>query len=164
MSPIHPRLFEKADSIARSAQCHTESKAVNMKKKSVKLPISEISSEDGASELLSSPEMHPYVRLMMKGMVDETTVQSELKVIAALPLEKRYVWRVASALKWGFADFESVNVAVDRETLSPDDLVKIAELLRLRPVQFCIFLKTLFGTENMERMMLAAIKAAEQEG
>jgi hypothetical protein len=133
-------------------------------KKSKQVPMSEIASEEGASELLSSPEMHPYMRLMMKGMVDESTIQSELDEMAALPLEKRYVWRVASALKWGFADFDSVNVAVDRETVSPDDLQKIAELLRLRPIQFCIFLKTLFGTEDMERMMSAAIKAARQEG
>ena len=133
-------------------------------KKSKKVPISEIVSEDGASELIGSPEMHPYMRLMMKGMVDETTIQSELDEMAALPLEKRYIWRVASALKWGFADFDSVNVAVDRETVAPDDLQKVAELLRLRPIQFCIFLKTLFGTENMERMMVAAIKAARQEG
>src|SRR5258706_14686624 len=135
-----------------------------MNNKPKQVPISEIASEDGASELIGSPEMHPYMRLMMKGMVDETTIQSELDEMAALPLEKRYIWRVASALKWGFADFDSVNVAVDRETVAPDDLQKVAELLRLRPIQFCIFLKTLFGTENMERMMVAAIKAARQEG
>jgi len=37
------------------------------------------------------------------------------------PLEKRYVWRVASALKWAFADFDTVTVEADRQTLSPED-------------------------------------------
>jgi hypothetical protein len=38
-----------------------------------------------------------------------------LEVVRQLPLEKRYVWRVASALKWGFADFDNVNVNADRK-------------------------------------------------
>jgi hypothetical protein len=78
-------------------------------------------------------------------------------------LEKRYVWRIASALKWGFADLESVSIEVDRQTLSPEDLRRLAELLRLRPAQFCIFLKTLFGAEAMERLMLDGIEAARRE-
>ena len=40
-----------------------------------------------------------------------------LKEVAALPLEKRYVWRVASTLKWAFADFDSMNMEADRQTL-----------------------------------------------
>ena len=90
-----------------------------MNKKSKNVPISEFSAEDGADDLLSSPEMHPYARLMMKGMVDGNTVESELTEIAAMPLEKRYVWRIASALKWGFADFDDFTVAADRDTLKP---------------------------------------------
>jgi hypothetical protein len=98
----------------------------------------------------------------MTGLLNAQAIEPHLKEIAALPLEKRYVWRVASALKWGFADFESVNVEVDRQTLSPEDFQKIAELLRLGPTQFCIFLKTLFGSEDMERMMLSGIATAKQ--
>jgi hypothetical protein len=30
--------------------------------------------------------------------------------VAELPLEKRYVWRVASTLKWAFADYDSANI------------------------------------------------------
>src|SRR5439155_19760826 len=133
-----------------------------MNKKINQVPIKDLISEEGADELLTSPEMHPYVRLLMTGFLNKQAIEPHLKEIASLPLEKRYVWRVASALKWGFADFESVNVEVDRQTLSPDDLQKVADLLRLRPTQFCIFLKTLFGTENMERMMLSGIATAKQ--
>jgi hypothetical protein len=118
-----------------------------------------VSEEGGAARTGKLPEMEPYIRLMMAGM-QHADITTNVQEIAQLPIERRYVWRVASALKWGFADFESVNVAVDRQTLSPDDIKKIAELLRLRPMQFCMFLKTLFGTENMERMMSEAIKVA----
>jgi len=78
-------------------------------------------------------------------------------------LAKRYIWRVASALKWAFADLETVNVNVDRQTLSSEDLRKVAELLRFRPLQLCIFLKTLLGQEAMERMMAEAVALADQE-
>ena len=50
--------------------------------------------------------MQPYLGLLKTPNVEE---------IAALPLEKRHVWRIASALKWGFADLDSVYVPVDRE-------------------------------------------------
>ena len=72
-------------------------------------------------------------------------------------------WRVASALKWAFADLETVSVNVDRETLSKKDLETLIELLRLRPIQFCIFLKALIRTEGMERLMKDGIEGAKRE-
>ena len=127
------------------------------------IPIKNLISEDGAHELATSPDMQPYIRLMMAGMQDQDTTP-HVEEIAALPLEKRYVWRVASALKWAFADLETVSVAVDRQTLSQEDLGKVVELLRLRPIQFCIFLKALLGEDAMERFMNAAIVGAKQVG
>jgi hypothetical protein len=62
----------------------------------------------------------------------------------------------------GFADFDNLNVAIDRETLSPEDRARVAESLKLRPMQFCIFLKALLGAEEMQRMMVQAIKVAKQ--
>jgi hypothetical protein len=55
------------------------------------------------------------------------------------------VWRVASALKWGVADFEDWNVVADRKTLKPGDATKVLQLLKFRPIQFCTFLKALVG-------------------
>jgi hypothetical protein len=63
----------------------------------------------------------------------------ELEAIRQLPLEKRCVWRVASALKWGFADFDSLNVEADQQTLTPDDFAKVMELLKYRPIQSAFF-------------------------
>lgn len=124
---------------------------------------SSLKMEDGAKELLSAPEMQPYSRYIEAAM-SGGDVDPSVREIAALPLEKRYVWRVASALKWGFADFEDWNVVVDRKTLQPDDFDKLMKLLRFRPIQLCMFLNALVGTDEMERLMNHAISVAKQEG
>ena len=123
---------------------------------------SSLKMEDGAKELLSAPEMQPYSRYIEAAMFGGD-VDASVQEIAALPLEKRYVWRVASALKWGFADFEDWNVVVDRKTLQPEDFDKLLKLLRFRPIQLCMFLKALVGTEEMERAMNNAIAVAKQD-
>jgi hypothetical protein len=38
----------------------------------------------------------------------------------------------------------------------------VLDLLKLRPMQFCIFLKALVGVEEMQRMMVEAIGVAKQ--
>ena len=116
------------------------------------IPIKDLISEDGAHELATSETMQPYLRLLKAGLQNKDTTP-HVEEIAQLPLEKRYIWRIASALKWGFADFDNVYVGVDRETLSEEDLDQVMELLRSRPIQFCLFLKALVGGEAMERMM-----------
>ena len=133
-----------------------------MSDKNFKLvPVESLKMEDGAEELMSTPEMQPYLRYIEAAML-EKDVGPSLREIAELPLEKRYVWRVASALKWGFADFEDWNVAVDRKTLQPEDAAKVMQLLRVRPIQFCMFLKALVGVEEMERLMNQGIAAAKE--
>src|ERR1700687_589852 len=77
--------------------------------------IEDIHTEDGVRELLSSPNMRPYIQ-MAKALQDRKGVQSCLESLAKLPLEKRCVWRITSVLKWAFADFDSTRVAVDRHT------------------------------------------------
>jgi len=102
--------------------------------------LSSIKMEDGAKELMNAPEMQPYLRYIEAAML-EGDVAPPLLEIAELPLEKRYVWRVASALKWAFADFDDWNVAADRNTLNQEDGDRLLQLLRFRPLQFCMFLK-----------------------
>jgi hypothetical protein len=63
------------------------------------IPIYKLRQEEGAHELATSPEMEPYLKFaaaVMQGS-DPTL---ELEAIRQISLEKRYVWRVASALKW----------------------------------------------------------------
>src|SRR5207248_2554518 len=103
------------------------------------IPIKNLITEEGAHELASSPDMQPYMDLIMAEMQGCDTAP-QLQAIRDLPLEKRYVWRVASALKWAFADCETLNVEVDHKTLSIDDRARLAELLKHRPLQLCLFL------------------------
>ena len=119
--------------------------------------------EEGAEELMSSPEMRPYVELM-EALIGKEDASSQVGKIRQIPLEKRYIWRIASALKWAFADFDDVCVSVDRQTLSPEDLAKVMELVKHRTTQFCVFFKELVGTEEMERLMNQGIAVAKEEG
>ena len=105
--------------------------------------------------------MKPYMNLVLAVMGDKDATAA-IAEIAALPLEQRYVWRVASALKWDFADFESLNVEADRQTLSPEDQEQLEETLKQRPLQLCMFVKTLFGEQEMQMMMVQAIKVAKR--
>src|SRR5450759_2658262 len=75
--------------------------------------------------------MKPYLNFA-KAVIQDHDPSPELEVIRRLPLEKRYVWRVASALKWGLADCESLSVEADRQTLKPEGHAKIMELLKFR--------------------------------
>jgi hypothetical protein len=125
------------------------------------IPIKDLVSEDGAHELATSADMKPYLEYL-KAEIQGHDTAPHLRTIAELPLHKRYVWRVASALKWGFADFDDETVGIDEQTLSPEDFAKVRELLKFRPVQFCLFLKALLGAKEMERIMAEAIAMAKQ--
>ena len=57
---------------------------------------------------------------------------------------------MVSALIWVFADFENLDVVADRRTLGQGDLYKLVDELRLRPLQFCMFLAALYGEDRME--------------
>jgi hypothetical protein len=132
-----------------------------MDPKSKKVPIKDLKTEDGADDLVASAMMRPYMRLA-EAMLKNQGLKDAVATIGDLPLKQRYLWRVLSALKWGFADFDSVNVVIDRKTLKPEDRKMVAELLQHRPVQFCMFLKALVGSEAMEQMMTQAINVAKQ--
>ena len=72
------------------------------------VPLRDLKAEPGSEDLLDSPEMQPYMNLMLAEMQGWDT-GSAIAALTALPLEKRYVWRVASALKWAFADSETAS-------------------------------------------------------
>jgi hypothetical protein len=126
-----------------------------------RLPNNALRQEPGAHELATSPDMEPYLEFI-KAVMQDHDPAPELERIRQLPLEKRYVWRVASALKWGFADFNDLGVEADRRTLTSEDFARVMDLLKLRPMQFCMFLKALVGVDEMQRMMVQAIGVAKQ--
>ena len=128
-----------------------------------RIPVNELRQEEGAQELAESADMEPYLNFAV-ALMQGNDPAPELEAIRQLPVEKRYIWRIASALKWGFADFDDLGVDADRQTLSPEDFAKVMDLLKLRPMQFCILLKTLVGAQEMQRMMVQAIGVAKQQG
>jgi hypothetical protein len=127
-----------------------------------RIPIKNIISEEGAHELATSPDMKPYLEFI-KAVVQDHDPAPELEAIRQLPLEKRYIWRVASALKWGLADCESLSVEADRQTLTPEDIAKVKELLKFRPMQLALVLKVLVGADEMQRIMIEAIGVAKKQ-
>ena len=121
------------------------------------IPLRDLKMEPGAEDLLDSPTMEPYLKLALAVMGHQDPAPAVAE-ITALRLEQRYTWRVASALKWAFADFENLNVVADRRTLSQEDLDRLVDLLKHRPLQFCLFLSALFGEEQMEKVILASVQ------
>lgn len=126
-----------------------------------RIPINKLHQEDGAQELAESADMEPYLDFAM-ALMQGNGPTAELEALRQLPLEKRYVWRVASALKWAFADFDDLSVDADKQTITAEDFSKVMDLLKLRPMQFCLFLKALVGVAEMQRMMVQAITVARQ--
>jgi len=131
--------------------------AKNNEESTKQVPIADLKVDPTAEELMDSPAMKPYAKLALAAM-GHKDVGPVIKEIAALPLEARYTWRVASALKWAFADFENLNVVADRGTLCQEDLDRLVDLLRLRPLQFCMFLAALFGEEQMETLISSSVQ------
>ena len=50
-----------------------------------------------------------------------------------------------------------MDVVADRDTLTPEDKARVLGLLRLRPIQSCMFLKALVGADEMKRLMIQGI-------
>jgi hypothetical protein len=121
------------------------------------MPLRDLKMEPGAEELLSSPALEPYMNLAL-AVMGHKDVHPAIEEITALPPEKRYRWRVASALKWAFADFENLNVVADRRTRSQEDLDTLVDLLTVRPLQFCMFLAAFFGEEQMETINAGSVQ------
>ena len=121
------------------------------------IPTRDLKIDPTAEDLLDSPAMQPYMKLAL-AVMGHTDPNPAVAEIAALPLESRYTWRVASALKWAFADFENLNVVADRRTLSQEDLDKLVDLLHVRPIQFCLFFAAFFGEEQMEKLISSSLE------
>ena len=124
------------------------------------VPMKDIKTEPGSDELVRSEKMKPYLALIRAQMRGQDT-QPYLAALAAVPLEDRYVWRVISALKWGFCDFDSQSARADLRTLSDRDLETVAEPLAIRAIQFCLFVQALVGQDGMEQIMQQALRYAK---
>ena len=132
-----------------------------MDEKIISLPISEIHTEAGAQELVSSERMKPYLALIKAQMGGQDT-EPYLSALASLPLEERYVWRVISALKWAFCDLDTESAIADLHTLSEEDLKQVVKPLSLRTIQLCMFVNSLVGEDAMERIVQHALRCVKE--
>jgi hypothetical protein len=76
-----------------------------------KVLLKEIKVDPLAHELATSEGTQPYLDCLIKAYSNNAAgLEAALQVVRDLPLEKRYTWRVYSAIKWAFADFEDEYV------------------------------------------------------
>jgi hypothetical protein len=114
-----------------------------------------------ARSLMQLPEDQPYLGYV-EAVLCGRDKKEALQQIRALPFENRYTSRIVGALALAFADFDSLCVEADKQATTRfqwDAL--LAHELSLRLFQFCLFLRTLLGPDEMERIIGEAITFAK---
>lgn len=107
-----------------------------------KIPLNEISIDPLAQELVRSEHARPYADYFMKAFSNDAAgIESALQVLRDLPLENRYTWRVFSALKWAFADFDDECVRLDLPHISETKRTEMLKELQIRFLQLGMLLK-----------------------
>jgi hypothetical protein len=93
-----------------------------------------------AHELATSEGTRPYLDCLIKAYRNDAAgLEAALQVVRDLPLEKRYTWRVFSALKWAFADFEDEYVKLDLPHIPEPTRLEMTKELELRFQQLQMF-------------------------
>jgi hypothetical protein len=112
-----------------------------------KVSLKDINIDPLAHELATSEQTRPYLNCLTKAYLNDAAgLETALDVVRHLPLEKRYTWRVFSALKWAFADFEDEYVALDLPHIPEPTRSEMTKELELRFQQLQMLLQT-FHTE-----------------
>jgi hypothetical protein len=108
-----------------------------------KVSLKDIRADPLAHELATSEGARPYLNCVIKAYRDNAVgLDAALQVIRDLPLGKRYTWRVFSALKWAFADFEDEYAALDLPHIPEPTRSDMTKELELRFQQLQILLQT----------------------
>ena len=126
------------------------------------IPVDKIQFEDGVMELITSEKMKPYLAIA-QAFQESGDASAQLAKLANIPFEDRYTYRVMSALKWAFGDFDSNSIRADLQTLSEVEKRKLLEPIELRTMQFCVFITTLYGKENGRRFIHWALDTVTAE-
>ena len=100
--------------------------------------------------------MQPYLDVFV-AVAEGKDPTPALQRVAALDLNERYVWRVASALDWAFADSDSETAWLDWTLMSEEERAEISDMLRLRVAQFAYFIRALYGEEELKRRFEEAL-------
>lgn len=121
------------------------------------LRLEQIVRDNSSGELFNLPAMRPYDKYI-EALMKNQSEDAALARIAELPLESRYLWRILSALKWAFADFDSVAVMADRDTLPTEDIMAMRAALELQATQFCILLGVIGAAQSLEKQLRSELK------
>ena len=106
------------------------------------IPLNEIKIDPLAQELVRSEQARPYMDYFMKAYSNDAAgIESALQVLRDLPFEKRYTWRVFSALKWALADFDDECVRLDLPHISEPERAEMLKELQIRSLQLEMLLK-----------------------
>jgi len=107
-----------------------------------RISLNEIKIDPLAQELVKSEQSRPYTDYWMKAFSNDAAgTEAALEVLRDLPFEKRYTWRVFSALKWGLADFDDECVKLDLPYIPETTRAKMLKELRIRFLQLEMLLK-----------------------
>ena len=96
-----------------------------------------------AHELATSEGTRPYLDCLIREYRNNgARLEAAIQAVRDLPLEKRYTWRVFSALKWAFADFEDEYVALDLPHIPEPTRSEMTKELELRFLQLQMLLRS----------------------
>jgi restriction endonuclease Mrr len=119
------------------------------------LPLLQIAG-DGKEHTLSELRQRLYTEMKLT----EADLEEKLPSGTQTKYVNRVYWSTVYLSKAGALD--RVRRGVISITKRGRELL-VVELLRLRPIQFCMFLKALFGSGEMERLMSQAISVARAQ-
>ena len=106
------------------------------------IPLNEIKIDPLAQELVRSEQSRPYMDYWLKAYSNDAAgVETALEVLRDLPLEKRYTWRVFSALTWALADFDDECVKLDLPHIPEAKRAEMLKEFRIRFLQLEMLLK-----------------------
>lgn len=132
---------------------------MKMKKTIQQIDPRKIKTDPVADELAESIQMKPYVDFFEAAM-NRQDVEPMLRRVADLQLNERYVWRVASALDWAFADCDSETARLDWTVMSEEERAEVSDMLRFRVTQIALFIKALYGSDELRRRFEEALDNA----
>ena len=113
------------------------------------VPLTGIKVDPLAHELATSEGTEPYLDYLIKAYANNAAgLEAALQIVRDLPLEKRYTWRVFSALKWAFADFENEYVALDLPHIPESIRLEMTKELERRLLHLRMLLETFHAEEG----------------
>jgi hypothetical protein len=104
----------------------------------------------------------PYLDCVIKAHRNNAAgLEAALQVVRDLPLQKRYTWRVFSALKWAFADFDDEYVKLDLLHIPEPTRSEMIKELELRFQQLQMLLQAFHTEIRAGRADVGVVRAAE---